>query len=367
MSKGSAAAPQHPLLKMNQPSLCFPPWGLSSQSASSQTKYLPRLHYLIHCLTHPACAATVHAFTLSPGHQECPSTSALPRAAKSPPGSCCAAHPIPVPHIPSRSAADTRHHRPGKKNTLLYPQKRQSRAEPRGHGQRTIPRRSSGARCCGGEGGRAAGRGSGRGGLVGVVHVVHVALLVLRHLRQSPLSPPGRAAGRQRHLVPPTPLPLPPRSPPSKCRPRSSSRPQRPPRWAASGCPLRGGGQGGGHGGIRDAPAKGANAALARRTAPSPLDESGTWMPLFQHPPLSVLPSGLPTMAPPANAISRDTTMPAAWKPPWMLGVRVWYTPVKSNALMNLPRAEMVMIAPGRRNSPVPEEPWCPVLLGALP
>lgn len=272
MSKGSAAAPQHPLLKMNQPSLCFPPWGLSSQSASSQTKYLPRLHYLIHCLTHPACAATVHAFTLSPGHQECPSTSALPRAAKSPPGSCCAAHPIPVPHIPSRSAADTRHHRPGKKNTLLYPQKRQSRAEPRGLGERTIPRRGSGARCCGGAGGRAAGRGSGRGGLVGVVHVVHVALLVLRHLRQSPLSPPGRAAGRQRHLVPPTPLPLPlpPRSPPSKCRPRSSSRPRRPPRWAASGCPLRGGGQGGGHGGIRDAPAKGANAALARRSAPSP-------------------------------------------------------------------------------------------------
>lgn len=63
--------------------------------------------------------------------------------------------------------------------------------------------------------------------------------------------------------------------------------------------------------------------------------------------PLSMLPF-LPTRAPPAKAISRDTTMPAAWNPPWTLGVRVWYAPVKSKALMNLPRAEMVRIAPGR-------------------
>lgn len=39
--------------------------------------------------------------------------------------------------------------------------------------------------------------------------------------------------------------------------------------------------------------------------------------------------------------------MPAAWNPPWTLGVRVWYVPVKSNALMNLPRVEMARIAPG--------------------
>lgn len=76
------------------------------------------------------------------------------------------------------------------------------------------------------------------------------------------------------------------------------------------------------------------------------------WMPPFQpqaglNPPLSVLPSCLPTRAPPAKAISRDTTMPAAWNPPWTLGVRVWYVPVKSNALMNLPRVEMARIAPG--------------------
>lgn len=128
-------------------------------------------------------------------------------------------------------------------------QKRQSRAEPSSsRGTRRSSGPGSGASSSGGEGGPAAGRGSGRSGLVGVVHVVHVALLVLRHLRQSPLSPPGRAAGRQRHLVPPAPLPPRAPSPPSKRRPRSSSRPPRPPRWAASGCPLQGGGQGGGQG-----------------------------------------------------------------------------------------------------------------------
>lgn len=62
MSAGTAAAPQHPLLKKNQPGLCFPqgpsprcggssPSRLSSQGASSQTKHLPSLHYLIQYLT----------------------------------------------------------------------------------------------------------------------------------------------------------------------------------------------------------------------------------------------------------------------------------------------------------------------------
>lgn len=72
--------------------------------------------------------------------------------------------------------------------------------------------------------------------------------------------------------------------------------------------------------------------------------------------PLSRLPSCLPTRAPPTKAISRDTIMPAAWNPPWTLGVRVRYTPVKSNALMNLPRAETVTTAPGRP-SPLLQRP----------
>ena len=95
-------------------------------------------------------------------------------------------------------------------------------------------------------------------------------------------------------------------------------------------------------------------------------------MPPFQpqaglNPPLSVLPSCLPTRAPPAKAISRDTKMPAAWNPPWTLGVRVWYAPVKSNALMSLPKAEMARIAPGRRSSPAQEEPCCPAPSGTPP
>lgn len=104
-------------------------------------------------------------------------------------------------------------------------------------------------------------------------------------------------------------------------------------------------------------------AMQAGRTHPA--TGSSTWTPTFQqragfNPPLSVLPSCLPTMAPPAKAISRDTKMPAAWNPPWMLDVRVLYWPVKSNALMSLPRAEMVRIAPSRTSSPAPEELCCP-------
>lgn len=56
--------------------------------------------------------------------------------------------------------------------------------------------------------------------------------------------------------------------------------------------------------------------------------------------------------------------MPAAWNPPWTLGVRVWYVPVKSNALINLPRAEMVGIAPGRRSSLALEKLCCPAPSG---
>lgn len=398
MSRGSAAGPQCPLLKHNQPGPCFPQ-GLSPHPGAH--------HFLNSHLKVPALKPSISQTALSNILSNTPSLywhrpclHFVPKA----PGMSQHLHfalgsqelswqPLcPWPEtalggIPPRSAVTHGSTGPERRTRLYYIHSSGRVGQsPRRHGEKRMlrPRQRGEVQRREGGSGRCSGRCSGRGGLVGVVHVVHVALLVLRHLRQSPLSPPGRAGPRADSATW-CPPPAPP-SPPSTRRPRNSSRPPRPPRWAASGCPLQGQGQGDGEGcpagGMprrRDeaGPPKGASPALAQWSMLSPRDVSGGGdqhtdaLPVspagWLSPPLSVLPSGLPTMAPPINAISRDTIMPAAWNPPWTLGVRVWYTPVKSNALMNLPRAETVMIVPGWGHSLAPGEPCCPALLGNLP
>lgn len=122
-------------------------------------------------------------------------------------------------------------------------------------------------------------------------------------------------------------------SPPSRCHPRSSSRRRGRPRWAASGWLLQQGRLG-----------LVFEACLPQTPTPSPCEPKRRLCsdPCYglslatqvarTHPAkaekqvdvsisaacscLSMPPLCLPTRVPPAKAISRETTMPAAWNPP---------------------------------------------------